>query len=141
MLHRLAHGDDRREVTTHREAKSRGAETTLGSDETDLTKLEDIVRRLARRVADRPSYRAKPGRTVVLKVRYSDFTTITRSRSQPEPVEEAEAIAQIAIELLHGATDAGERPVRLVGVTVSGLVGDGEPVQLALDFEHPPEGE
>ena len=59
-------------------------------------------------------------RTVVIKVRYDDFTTITRSHSDPRPTRDADAIAARALALLD-KTDAGRRPVRLLGVSVHNL--------------------
>ncbi len=73
----------------------------------------------------------RPGRTVTLKLRYSDFTTITRSRTLPEPTDDAARIASTARDLLAG-TDAGERAVRLIGVSVGGLADPEEPLQLEL---------
>ena len=59
-------------------------------------------------------------RTVVIKVRYDDFTTITRSQSDPKPTRDADAIAARAVALLD-KTEAGRRPVRLLGVSVHNL--------------------
>lgn len=134
FLHRIAHGDDPRAVQPHRIAKSRGAETTFPRDVLDLGALVDVLAGQASSVARSLVKLKRPGRTVTIKVRYDDFETITRSRTLPAPTDDAETIAAVAAELLNTATEAGKRPVRLVGVSVSGLVGPDEAVQLRLDL-------
>lgn len=134
FLHDLAHGIDDRAVVPHREAKSCGAERTFERDLRDLELMRERVTELAEEVADGLGQIGRPGRTVTVKVRYPDFQTITRSFTLPDPVDEAAAIARIAIALLE-RTAAGKRAVRLLGVSVSNLVSDEEPVQLALPLE------
>ena len=134
-LWQLARGQDNRPVTPHREAKSRSAETTFETDVTDLTVLAGVIERLADRVARSLVRLDRPGRTVVLKVRYSDFTTITRSRTLELPTDRAASIAATGLALLETATEAGERPVRLVGIGVGGLIGGDGPAQLELELE------
>ncbi len=124
-LRRLAQGDDPREVTPDRPWKSLSAETTYA---TDLRTVDDMgaeVRRLAGRVAGSLQLKALKARTVTLKVRYADFSTVTRSHTEPRPVCVAEALARRA-EALLARTEAASRPVRLLGVGVHGLVADGE---------------
>ena len=127
----LAHGRDDRPVVSHRTAKSHGAERTLATDVQSRREIEGLIEGLAKRVADDLAHGGRPGRTITLKLRYSDFTTITRSRSRPTPTHDAERIAATARALLD-ETEAGRRPVRLVGVQVSGLVSEDEPYQLEL---------
>ena len=129
----LAHGRDARPVVSHRPAKSHGAERTLPADLRTKQEIEALIDALARRVAQDLARAGRPGRTVTLKVRYSDFTTVTRSRSQLAPILDPQRIAETARGLL-SETEAGRRPVRLVGVQVSGLVGEGEAYQLELDL-------
>ena len=136
FLHRLARGEDDRPVTPDRVAKSRGAECTLETDVTDLAVIGELIDGHAERVAASLVRMKRPGRTVTLKIRYKDFTTVTRSRSLPHPTDDADVIARTARELLHIATEAHVRPVRLVGVSVSGLGNDG-PEQLWLDLPLP----
>jgi DNA polymerase IV len=137
FLWRLASGDDQRPVRPGRAPKSRGAEHTFQIDVVDAEVLDRWIVRLATRVAGSLARSALPGRTVTLKLRYSDFETITRSRTLSAPTADAVQIARAANELLDEATAAGERPVRLLGVSVGGLVGAGEPVQLPLPLpEH-----
>ena len=113
----LAHGRDNRAVEPNRPAKSAGSEETYA---TDLSSIETIRREIdgmARGVAGWLARKGKTARTVTIKVRYSDFTTITRSQSAAEPTADADNIAARAIRLLD-KTDAGARPVRLLGVSV-----------------------
>ena len=79
-------------------------------------------------------------RTVTLKLRYADFTTITRSRSVQRPVQEADAIYELAKELLLASTQAGTLAVRLIGVSVSSLQRPGAPEQLWLPLVSPCSG-
>jgi DNA polymerase IV len=123
VLHDFARGIDERQVTTHRERKSLGKETTFGSDLSDLSEMQAVIDRLAGSVAESLERRSIAGCTVTLKVRYDDFTTLTRSATRGLPVASAEEIAGIARELLR-ATEAEARPVRLLGVTVSKLSGE-----------------
>jgi DNA polymerase-4 len=85
--------------------------------------MKDIRRavdEMARDVAAWLARKAVFGRTVTLKVRYSDFTTLTRSSSAPRATQHADVIAARALALLE-KTDAGRRPVRLLGVSVHNL--------------------
>ena len=129
----LAHGRDDRPVVSHRSSKSHGAERTLVSDLRSRREIEGLIEGLAKRVAEDLERGGRPGRTITLKLRYSDFTTITRSRSRATPTHDPERIAATARALLD-ETEAGQRPVRLVGVQVSGLVSEEEPYQLELDI-------
>ena len=132
-LFELAHGRDERAVSPEREAKSRGAETTFARDLDSVVEVESWIDQLAIRVAADVRRGGKPGRTVVLKLRYADFTTITRSRTLRQPTDQAARIAEVAKDALRD-TEVGTRRVRLVGVQVSGFVDDDEPAQLELDF-------
>ena len=132
-LYRLAHGQDDRPVVSHRVAKSRGAEMTFSQDVTDLAVLDDMVEAHADRIARSLQKAERRGRTITLKVRYDDFTTITRSKTLPSPTDDAGLIASTAQGLMRTGSEAGRRPVRLLGVSVSGLTGMG-PEQLLLDL-------
>jgi len=125
LLWEFARGIDEREVTTHRERKSLGTETTFPRDLTELQAMEEVIGGLAGSVAEGLERRGIAGSTVTLKVRYDDFTTVTRSASRALPTAAAGEIARVALELLR-RTDAGARPVRLLGVTVSRLAAAGD---------------
>nr|WP_138731934.1 DNA polymerase IV [Modestobacter excelsi] len=118
-LYRLARADDDRAVITDREAKSVSAEETFARDLTDPARLTAEIDALAGRVGSRLQRSGTSGRTVTLKVRRYDFTTLTRSLTLPQPVDDARQIAEVARRLL-GAVDRSGG-LRLLGVGVSGL--------------------
>ncbi len=121
ILHEFAHGIDDRPVETHQERKSLGTENTYSEDLTDLGRIHAEVDRMAQEVADALARKGIAGCTVTLKIRYEDFTTVTRSRTFAVPVDDFPSIAACARDLLR-RTDAAKRPVRLLGVTASSLV-------------------
>ena len=131
-LHDLAWGRDPRPVVPEQVEKSVGAEETFPRDVDDhQTVLREILR-LSERVAARLRARGMAGRTVVLKVRFADFSTITRSRTLPEHTDVARSIHQAAGELYRGL-GLGTVSVRLVGVRVEGVVDVSDrPRQLVL---------
>jgi len=118
-LHRLARAQDDRVVEPHREAKSVSAEDTFATDLTAVPQLHAEIDRLAARVARRLREAGTAGRTVTLKVRRHDFTTVTRSATLPQASDEVEVVASTARRLLALAPTQGG--VRLLGVGVSGL--------------------
>jgi len=120
VLHEFARGIDERPVETHQERKSLGTENTYAEDLTDLAAMEAEVDRMAQEVADSLGRSGFAGCTVTLKVRYEDFTTVTRSRTFAVPVHDRVTIALCARDLLR-RTEAPRRPVRLIGVTASNL--------------------
>ena len=119
-LRDLAHGIDERPVDPNEQRKSAGSECTYEHDLTDLARIRDEVDELAREAAGWLTRHGLFARTVVIKVRYDDFTTITRSQSEPRPTRDADTVAARAIALLD-KTDAGRRPIRLLGVSVHNL--------------------
>ena len=120
-LLRLSYGDDPRPVVPDRLTKSASSETTYAEDLQDLGQIREELARLARETAQWLERKGLAGRTVTIKVRYADFTTVTRSHTLSRPTADAELIASWATELLH-RTHAGRRPVRLLGARVNGLV-------------------
>ena len=116
----LAVGEDDSEVSSERETKSISAETTFSNDTGDREALQEMVSRLSQEVAGGLRGKALRGRTVKLKLRLSDFTTFTRQRTLPEPVETSEEIARAAGALLD-AELAPQRRFRLIGVGLSGF--------------------
>jgi DNA polymerase-4 len=134
-LHRRAHfhGSSVVEPETG-PAKSRSSETTFDRDIADLGELEAVLARLARELAEGLRRKAAKGRTVAIKVRLDDWTTVTRARTLPHPVDDEATMTRVAVELLRAY--APPRPVRLLGVRVASFedpaaeaVDDG---QLAL---------
>jgi DNA polymerase-4 len=129
-LHDLANGIDEREVEPDRELKSIGHEETFPHDLTDRDELLGVLVRQADAVASRLRARAVAARTVTIKLRYGDFTTLTRSVTAMQPVASGPAIADAARRLLEQLDVT--RGVRLLGVSASGLV-EGGGQQLSLD--------
>ena len=121
-LVRLSLGDDPRKVTPDRPWKSISAEDTYATDLQDLKDMRAEIERLARRVADSVEKKGLLARTVTIKVRYANFTTVTRSHTEEPATQDAARIAERALMLLE-RTDAAKRPVRLLGVGVHGLCG------------------
>jgi DNA polymerase-4 len=119
-LLQLAQGIDDRPVVSEWEPKSSGSENTFAQDLTGIHEIRHEVAGMARDAAAWLARKELYARTVTLKVRYSDFTTITRSHTD-EPTRGEESIVTRAIALLD-KTEAGSRPVRLLGVSVHNLV-------------------
>jgi DNA polymerase-4 len=118
-LYALARAEDDRAVVADREAKSVSAEETFERDLTDQAVLGAEIDTMAARVGSRLRASSFSGRTVTLKLRRYDFTTLTRSLTLPQPTDDARQIATIARRLLAEAGTAGG--LRLLGVGVSGL--------------------
>jgi len=129
-LFRFSRGIDERPVRQHRERKSLSTEHTYREDLTSRAEMEEEIVRLAGQVAAGLERRGLSASTVTIKVRYSDFTTLSRSRTLDGVTRSAAVLARHASELL-GRSDAGRRPVRLLGVGVSNLLR-GAPSQLSL---------
>ena len=123
-LRQLADGLDDRPVVPNRESKSSGTESTYPEDLTDLSTIRQEIAEMAEHAGGWLERRAVLARTVTIKVRYDDFTTITRSHSAA-PTRETRALAARALQLLE-RTEAGRRPVRLLGVSVHNLCGDAD---------------
>lgn len=118
-LYALARAQDDRPVVAERETKSVSVEGTYDTDLTDRTLMEHLLTRQAGEVAARLRKSGLSGRTVTIKVRLFDFTTLNRSATLPAPTDQAATIARLARGLLADLdTSAG---VRLLGVGVSGL--------------------
>jgi DNA polymerase-4 len=118
-LRKLSHGIDDRPVVSEHEAKSSGSENTFARDLTNLEEIREEVAEMARGTASWLAQRQLFARTVTIKVRYSDFTTITRSHTETATREESSLVRR-AVALLD-KTEAGDRPVRLLGVSVHNL--------------------
>src|SRR3954471_14559098 len=123
-LRQLANGVDDRAVTPNREAKSSGSENTYPEDLTDLATIRTEIAEMASHAISWLERRQMLARTVTIKVRYDDFTTVTRSHSALPTRDQGELTAR-AVRLLD-KTDAGVRPVRLLGVSVHNFRGDND---------------
>ena len=130
QLHRLAHGIDERPVEIDQAAKSIGHEETFPRDLVDGPALRRELLRMADAVSTRLRAARVVGRTITIKVRFTDFTTITRSLTLPEPIDSAHSILGVASGLLDKVdTDPG---VRLLGVSL-GQLSEPTAQQLSLD--------
>jgi DNA polymerase-4 len=126
-LRQLSQGIDDRPVVPDREVKSSGTENTYPSDLIDIEAIRSEIVEMADQVVRWLVRREAFARTVTIKVRYSDFTTVTRSHTAP-PSREAADIQARAVQLL-AKTEAGQRPVRLLGVSVHNICGDETPAR------------
>ena len=121
----LARGEDDRRVEGGREAKSISEERTYGQDLTDAAAIDRALLARGVGVARQLRRQGLVARTVHLKVRAGDFTTWVRSKTLPAPTNLAGPIVAAAREMLARKVPLGRRGVRLLGVGVSGLAGDG----------------
>jgi DNA polymerase-4 len=132
-LHEFAHGRDEREVEPVHVRKSLGTETTYPRDLVHLEEMDAEIARMAEEVADSLARRELAACTITVKIRFADFTTVTRSQTMLIPTDAAGRIAGTARELLR-RSDAVREPVRLLGVTAATLV-PATPRQLELFVE------
>jgi DNA polymerase-4 len=129
----LAWGRDERSVVPHTPEKSIGAEETFASDIDDPVLIRKELLRLSDRTARGLRSSGYVARTVVVKLRLANFTTITRSRTLPGPTDVARTIHQTACEL-YAAAGLDRARLRLVGVRVTGLtLATTTATQLSLD--------
>ncbi|PWC28385.1 DNA polymerase IV [Teichococcus aestuarii] len=135
FYHAIARGEDHRPVQAHRLRKSVGAETTFSQDLAEFAALREALRPLAAKVWEHVARHGLQGRTVTLKVKFSDFRQITRSQSSALPVGSLAELEGIATQLLGGVLPP-PRGIRLLGVTLSALGGerDGAAEQMTLAF-------
>jgi len=117
---RIARGIDDRPVRNQRQRKSIGKEITFGSDIVDMDEINSHLQELSLRVMDLLQQKNQTARTLTLKVKYQDFTQITRSISFTDAITHATDITQALSELL-AKTELGHRPCRLLGLNVSNL--------------------
>lgn len=136
QYYNFARGIDNRPVEPFRERKSVGCEVTLDSDISTPEEIDNVLATLAADLEERLSRKAFKGSTFTLKIRYSDFSTHTRSKSDIGDVAAAAELACIARELLE-KENPGDRKIRLLGMSLSKSdSGKKEsPLQLRLDFD------
>lgn len=118
-LHALSNAIDDRPVIADHEAKSHGRETTFETDVSDRSVLREALLRFAIDVAFELRRRRIAAKTVQLKLRYHDFTTLTREKSSERPVQTARRLYETACDLLEKLDP--KRPVRLIGIAAGGL--------------------
>jgi len=128
-LSRHAKGLDDRPIVTERETKSISQEETFVRDVHDDKSLEKTLREQAAEVARQLRKNNLAGTTIKLKIRWPDFTTLTRQMTLSQPTDQSEEISIVALDLMRTIRKSGQA-VRLIGVGVSGL---GPPIrQLSL---------
>ncbi len=139
-FYKTAHAMDDRPVSPPRVRKSIGKETTLSEDTNNIDMMMDILTDIAGKIARLLEVAGRYGRTVTLKVKYFDFGQVTRSVTVDEPPKSSEEIMHCAGELL-GKTEAGEKKVRLLGISISNFTDEikerpapSDPLQLSFPF-------
>jgi DNA polymerase-4 len=134
QLRALAWNTDPRPVQTTRRARSVGAQSTFGRDVRDPETYRVVLGKLADRVATRMRAKERAGRTITVRIRFADWTTITRARTLGAPTNATPAIFHVAEDLLTTelATGDADRPgLRLLGISMSQL-GPPLPYQMEL---------
>jgi DNA polymerase-4 len=130
LLHRYASGIDDREVEPPAAAKSISRETTFGKDTRDRPRLEATLRYLGERVGADLRQRGKQARCITLKLRYADFTTITRRHTLSQAADSDQTIFDTGLKLLKEALSGEKRLVRLIGIGVSNLAESGRQLDM-----------
>jgi len=118
FYYQIVRGIDNREVQPNRETKSIGAEDTFPYDLTEVNEMNAELDKLSQTVANRVQGYQLKGRTITLKIKYSDFRQITRNYSVTEPVNDFITISEATKKLLL-ATEPEDKRIRLLGVTLS----------------------
>ena len=120
-LKRRAAGEGGQQLAGRQDAKSISAETTFDYDVSDRARLDSVTLTLSERVGSRLRRAGRHARVIAIKLRYDDFVTVNRQRSLPSGIDGDTTIYQSARALLKAALRERNRPVRLIGVGVSGL--------------------
>ncbi|MEP6749995.1 MAG: DNA polymerase IV [Bacteroidota bacterium] len=118
FYYQIVRGIDARPVQPHRETKSLAAEDTFACDLTTIAEMETELNKIALVVHSRLIKHHLAGRTITLKIKYSDFKQITRNKSFTGPVSDLETIRSVAKQLLV-ATDPEGKKIRLLGISLS----------------------
>ncbi len=134
FFYNICRGIDHREVRTQHIRKSIGKEKTFATDLVDKKAISEILRQLAETVAAHLYQHDFLGYTLILKIRYHDFRTITRSATSKTPIANSTDILYTLPRLLSN-TELGKTPIRLLGITVANLINrHTTPYQLRLPF-------
>ncbi|NBW80459.1 DNA polymerase IV [bacterium] len=120
-IHNCAQGIDERRIHTSRKRKSLGREETFSEDLVNLPRLLEELNILAKKISRDLKRRDLVGRTLTLKVKYHDFEQITRSQTLALQTDSEDEIFNVARQLFLEKTDAGQRHIRLLGLSVSNL--------------------
>jgi DNA polymerase-4 len=131
LVGQRARGIDHSPVGGEPHARSISREGTFAADVVDVEHLRAVLRAFSESVGSQLRQQERRARTITLKLRYEDFTTLSRSMTAQRPLSSNEAIFEAADSLLTKVRNVERRPVRLIGVGASGLVDDA--VQLSLE--------
>ena len=130
-IHLLAMGVDERDVIPDHDVKSIGHEQTFLKDIISLDTVQKELLALGNKVARRMRHKGLKGKTITLKVKYSDFVQITRSATLPKSTDDGSEIYSVACRLLK-KTEVTKKPIRLLGISLSQLSCLGAGTQLSL---------
>jgi DNA polymerase-4 len=130
VLHRWADGIDDRKVEMPAAAKSISRETTFEKDNRNRTLLKATLRYLSERVGAELRESGKAARCVTIKLRWADFTRITRQQTLRQPADADQVIFTTGLKLMNLALLAEKQPVRLIGIGVANLVESGQQLNL-----------
>jgi len=139
IMHSYANGTDNRAVEMPGESKSINRQITFAHDTSDRNFLESNLRGLCNEISAKLRSHDKQATCVTLKLRYADFTTITRQATLTEASNATQAISSIALRLLNKTLLERQKPIRLIGVKVSTLTGKEK--QLSLFHSTEPDTE
>ncbi len=130
VLYRSANGIDDRKVEPPGAAKSISRETTFGKDTKDRSLLKATLRYLSERVGADLRRQGKQAKCITLKLRYADFTTITRSQTMMQTVDDDQTVFDTGAKLLDRELSMEKQAVRLIGIGVSNLVESGKQLDM-----------
>ena len=134
--YQIVRGNDNRTVNPYRERKSVGGENTFSNDLMLLDEQKEALLPIIKKVYERIKRADKYGRTLTLKVKYSDFTQITRSKTLLTPITKFDTLIENSIELLT-QVHTTDKTVRLLGVSVSNfLTEEQEAIQLKINWDN-----
>jgi len=130
LLHRYANGIDDRQVKLPGATKSISRETTFSKDTKDRSLLKATIRYLSERIGSELRHRDKQAKRITLKLRYADFTTITRHYTLGQGSNTDQTIFDTGLQLLRKALSAKKKPIRLIGIGVSNLIEPGRQLDM-----------
>jgi len=130
LMHRHANGIDDRQVAPPTAARSISRETTFGTDTRDRSILQATLSYLSERVGSELRQHARQARCITLKLRYADFTTITRRRTLRQANDSNQVIFNTGCQLLEEALSLQKQPIRLIGIGVSNLAEPGKQLDM-----------
>ena len=130
-LHALAWDQDPRSVETTHRARSVGAQSAFARDERDRQRRNTVLMNLAQRVGSRLRAKGRAGRTITVRARFSDFTSVTRAHSMRTPTASTAVLYRVSSRIVDDLLEADPRGLSLLGISVSKLQR-ASPLQLEL---------